>query len=58
MRQKIRKMRNRFKGGLTVEFRNLKKQYEVLKAEIDSGITEVCTNANFISGVKVRQLEK
>ena len=58
MRQKIRKMRNRFKGGLTVEFRNLKKQYEVLKAEIDSGITEVCTNANFISGAKVRQLEK
>ncbi|MBR2504215.1 MAG: DegT/DnrJ/EryC1/StrS family aminotransferase, partial [Oscillospiraceae bacterium] len=41
-----------------MEFRNLKKQYEVLKAEIDSGITEVCTNANFISGAKVRQLEK
>ena len=41
-----------------MEFRNLKKQYEVLKAEIDSGIAEVCKNANFISGAQVKQLEK
>ena len=41
-----------------LEFRNLKKQYEVLKAEIDSGIQAVCQNANFISGAPVKQLEK
>ena len=51
-------MQKRIKGGLTLEFRNLKKQYEVLKAEIDSGIIEVCQNASFISGAKVKQLEK
>ena len=51
-------MRKRFKGGLALEFRNLKKQYEVLKAEIDGGIAEVCKNANFISGAQVKQLEK
>ena len=41
-----------------MQFRDLKKQYEVLKAEIDGGIAEVCKNANFISGAQVKQLEK
>ena len=41
-----------------MEFRNLKKQYEVLKTEIDSGIQEVIQAANFISGKQVEELEK
>lgn len=41
-----------------MEFRNLKKQYQVLKAEIDSGIQEVIQNTNFISGKQVVELEK
>lgn len=40
-----------------MEFRNLKKQYEVLKKDIDSGVTQVCSNCNFISGKEVTELE-
>ncbi len=40
-----------------MEFRNLKKQYEVLKEEIDKSIITVCQNANFISGTEVKTLE-
>lgn len=41
-----------------MEFRNLKKQYQVLRSEIDAAISEVLTEANFISGKQVVQLEE
>ncbi|MBE6949660.1 MAG: DegT/DnrJ/EryC1/StrS family aminotransferase [Ruminococcaceae bacterium] len=41
-----------------MEFRDLKKQYSVLKSEIDAGIAEVLTGARFISGPQVGELEK
>lgn len=41
-----------------MEFRDLKKQYQVLKTEIDAGIAEVLTSARFISGPQVKQLEQ
>lgn len=41
-----------------MEFRDLKKQYQILKPEIDKRIQEVLTNANFISGEQVKELEK
>lgn len=41
-----------------MEFRDLKKQYEVLKKEIDANIFEVVTSAKFISGPQVKELEE
>lgn len=41
-----------------MEFRDLKKQYEVLKPQIDAAITDVVTGAHFISGPQVAALEK
>jgi len=41
-----------------MEFRDLKKQYAVLKEDIDKSINEVCTNASFIGGSKVKELEQ
>lgn len=41
-----------------MQFRDLKKQYAVLKNEIDSGIQEVINNSSFISGKQVETLEK
>lgn len=41
-----------------MEFRDLKAQYQKYKKEIDSGIQNVLTNANFIGGNEVRELEK
>ena len=41
-----------------MEFRDLKKQYEVLKEDIDRSIANVCLGANFISGQQVRELEE
>lgn len=41
-----------------MEFRDLKKQYAVLKTEIDAGIADVLTSARFISGPQVKQLEQ
>lgn len=41
-----------------MEFRDLKKQYEVLKTDIDAAISRVLTNTNFISGKEVRELEE
>ena len=40
-----------------MQFRDLKKQYEVLKPEIDSAITDVITKSRFISGPQVKELE-
>lgn len=41
-----------------MEFRDLKKQYAVLKTEIDAGIAQVLTSARFISGPQVKELEQ
>ena len=41
-----------------MQFRDLKKQYEVLKNDIDAGISEVLASAKFISGPQVKELEQ
>lgn len=41
-----------------MEFRDLKKQYEVLKDDIDIVVNEVMREASFISGRQVTELEK
>lgn len=41
-----------------MEFRDLKKQYNVLKKEIDFAMNEVITSASFISGPQVKKLEE
>lgn len=41
-----------------MEFRDLKKQYSVLKEDIDKNIDEVIESASFISGLKVKELEE
>lgn len=40
-----------------MEFRDLKKQYEVLKTDIDKGIADVIASSQFVSGPQVNQLE-
>ena len=41
-----------------MQFRDLVRQYKVLKPEIDAGISEVLSNAKFISGPPVKELEQ
>lgn len=41
-----------------MQFRDLKKQYDVLKPAIDAGIQEVINNSTFISGSQVKELEE
>ena len=41
-----------------MNFRDLKKQYEVLKPEIDAAINGAVTSARFISGPQIRELEQ
>lgn len=41
-----------------MQFRDLQKQYEVLKEDIDKGIQEACSAAHYISGPDVAELEK
>lgn len=41
-----------------MEFRDLKKQYQVLKTDIDKAVSEVIDSAHFISGPQVATLEK
>lgn len=41
-----------------MEFRDLKKQYQVLKNEIDAGVIEVMTSGAFILGKPVSELEE
>lgn len=41
-----------------MEFRDLKKQYQVLKPEIDAAVTDVIDAAQFISGPQVKELER
>lgn len=38
-----------------MEFRDLKKQYQVLKPDIDRAIGQVLTDGNFISGSQVAE---
>lgn len=40
-----------------MEFRDLKKQYSILKDRIDPAIRAVCERSDFISGAAVRELE-
>ena len=40
-----------------MQFRDLKKQYEVLKNKIDSAVGQVMLDSNFISGKQVSELE-
>lgn len=40
-----------------MQFRNLKKQYQALKADLDFAIDQVLTETNFISGIQVAELE-
>lgn len=41
-----------------MEFRDLKKQYRILKPEIDATMQRVCADTSFISGAAVNQLEE
>lgn len=41
-----------------MQFRDLNKQYNVIKDQIDGGIHEVISGSNFISGNKVKELEE
>lgn len=41
-----------------MQFRDLEKQYQVLKKDIDMAISKVLNEANFISGRQVKQLEE
>ena len=41
-----------------MQFRDLQKQYEVLKNDIDAKVQSVCTSAHYISGPEVSELEK
>lgn len=41
-----------------MQFRDLKKQYQVLKDKIDSAVVQVMSDANFISGKQVTELEE
>ena len=41
-----------------MQFRDLNKQYENLKDEIDQAIQEVISDCNFISGRQVKELEE
>ncbi len=41
-----------------MQFRDLKKQYQVLKKDIDAAMVEVAANCNFINGQQVKDLEK
>ena len=40
-----------------MQFRDLQKQYEILKTEIDGAMVKVAASARFISGPEVKQLE-
>ena len=41
-----------------MQFRDLQKQYEILKTQIDEAMIKVAGSANFISGPEVKELEK
>ena len=43
---------------MAMPFRDLRKQYNVLKEEIDAGISSVIESTSFISGKQVEELER
>ncbi|ADL33131.1 aminotransferase DegT/DnrJ/EryC1/StrS family [Butyrivibrio proteoclasticus B316] len=43
---------------MTIEFRDLKRQYEVIKNEINTEISSVIEGCHFISGPQVKELER
>ena len=45
------------KAGKIMQFRDLNRQYETLKSEIDKGMQEVISSSAFISGRPVEALE-
>ena len=48
--------RGEWKGN-GMQFRDLKKQYEVLREDIEKRIMDVCLSARYISGPEVKELE-
>lgn len=44
--------------GAIMQFRDLQKQYQVLKSDVDHAIGQVLTTGNFISGTQVTELEE
>lgn len=45
------------KGGNNMQFRDLKKQYEVLKKDIDAAMVDVASSSKYIGGPWVKELE-
>ena len=43
--------------NIIMEFRDLKKQYQILKAELDSVMQEVAASGGYIMGNAVAELE-
>ena len=43
---------------MSIEFRDLKRQYNTIKDAIDSQIATVIGSSHFISGSEVKELEK
>lgn len=43
---------------MSIEFRDLKRQYSVIKSSVDERIASVIENTHFISGPEVKELEK
>lgn len=43
---------------MKMQFRDLQKQYEVLKPQIDEAVQKVCAQGDFISGQAVKELEQ
>ncbi len=41
-----------------MQFRDLKKQYQILKKDIDPAMIQVATDCNFINGQQVKELER
>ena len=44
--------------GVIMQFRDLKKQYQVLKKDIDPAMIQIATDCNFINGQQVKELER
>lgn len=40
-----------------MQFRDLRKQYEILKEQIDMKVQDVCSSAHYIAGTQVKELE-
>lgn len=41
-----------------MQFRDLQKQYEIQKLDIDMEVSSVCSSAHYFSGLEVSDLEK